>query len=343
MRRAAFDSAIILAIGLTVLANSRPYEGLILVTPLMLRLFWQLLRSESFGSVVLRAGTPLILILFTAAVAMGYYNFRITGHPLRMPFQEYTDQYDLFPKFWFLPKRPLPVYRNDIMKQIHTVFEGGPYNAMQTAGGVIQVSWQKFCHLIGVHTDPWVLMLPLITALTLRDKMIRWVWLTVGFFTLGLLAETFFITHYAAPVVPCGLLLIVAGWQRLADWTRRGRRIGLVLARSVAIAFFVAALFMAAAPLNSDSQRIEQSSLITQTPPLQTAKHIIFVRYLPGHLIHDEWVCNSADIENSRIIWARYMGAAADAPVARYYSNRQIWLLTVGEKDLHLKPYALPQ
>ena len=48
---------------------------------------------------------------------MGYYNARITGHPLRMPFMEYSAQYDIYPKFWFLPKHPPPTYSSTPLRK----------------------------------------------------------------------------------------------------------------------------------------------------------------------------------------------------------------------------------
>jgi hypothetical protein len=57
--------------------------------------------------------------------------------------------------------------------------------------------------------------------------------------------------------------------------------------------------------------------------------HLIVVRYGPGHLIHDEWVYNRADIDAARIVWAREMGPAADRSLLDHYAKRHVWLLTV--------------
>jgi hypothetical protein len=57
--------------------------------------------------------------------------------------------------------------------------------------------------------------------------------------------------------------------------------------------------------------------------------HLIVVRYGPGHLIHDEWVYNRADIDAAGIVWAREMGPAADRGLLDHFSKRHVWLLTV--------------
>lgn len=327
MSKPVLGPGVLLGIGLAILANSRPYEGLVFATPLMLGLIWQNRRQ------LLRIAIPLMLVLLPVAAAMGYFNFRITGHPMRMPFEEYARQYDIYPKFWFLPKQPQPAYSSTDIRDIHTIYEKGDYEILRTFPGFVQISVHRLWTLIVIHARPIVLLMPWLAALpTLKDKILRWVWLTVAAILIGLWAENFFLEHYAAPITAAMLLLIIVGWQRL----------GRVLAIAIAIGFFTGAIYRDAAPLDRDSKRVEQSALIASDPSLQTGKHLIFVQYSAGHLIHDEWVYNNADIDNCRIIWARFMGPTADAPVAAHFSGRKIWLLTVGENDLNLKPYALP-
>ena len=38
------------------------------------------------------------------------------------------------------------------------------------------------------------------------------------------------------------------------------------------------------------------------------------------------WIYDDADIDGSRIVWARDLGPERDAELARYFSGRQVWM-----------------
>jgi hypothetical protein len=319
---------VMLGIGLIILANSRPYEGLVLVIPLMSILLWRRWR-------ILLA---LLVILLPAAIVMGWYNFRITGHVLRMPFQEYSNQYDVYPKFWFLPKHAQPAYSSEALAGIHTIYERGDYDALRTIRGLMMISLMRLRTLIAIHARPWILLFPLSIGILLpriTDEKIRWIWITVVIFLFGLWAENFFLPHYAAPLSAGMLVLLILGWRRLWQWSK-------VTAWAVCVGFTIGATLSAAAPVDPGSERTGQIELVENDGSLQTGKHLLFVRYTRDHLLHDEWVYNRADIEGSRIIWARSLGKASDALVAKHYSGRSVWILTVGKDELRLDSYALP-
>jgi hypothetical protein len=315
---------IVLAVGLVILANSRPYEGLILSIPILLSL---ILHRRLLV-------LPIAIVLIVAGAWMAYYNYRITGHPLRMPFMEYTKQYDIYPKFWFQPVRPTPQYSSPAIAAIHTDFERGDYDQLQTFRGVLKISAERVQELIWIHARLW-LLLPLAASLFWREPRAKWIWITLGVFILGLCGETWLLPHYAAPATATLLLLIIVGLQKLWDWKAAGKIIS-----SLAICgFLITAIIWAAAPLPPDALRYSRANLIADYPQLQTGRHLIFVQYDSGHLLHDEWVYNDADPQHSNIIWARALGTAADAPVIQYFHDRQTWLLRVGKTQVLFDHY----
>jgi hypothetical protein len=55
------------------------------------------------------------------------------------------------------------------------------------------------------------------------------------------------------------------------------------------------------------------------------------VRYASNHSSLEEWVYNRADIDGSKVVWARDMGEAKNLELIRYFKDRKVWLL---EPDL---------
>ena len=57
----------------------------------------------------------MALLLIPVAAWMAYYNFRVTGHALELPYVAHDRQYALLePVVWQTAVRPAPVYSNDV-------------------------------------------------------------------------------------------------------------------------------------------------------------------------------------------------------------------------------------
>jgi len=63
------------------------------------------------------------------------------------------------------------------------------------------------------------------------------------------------------------------------------------------------------------------------------------LRYAREHNPNDEWVYNRADIDASRIVWAREMGPEQDRVFIKYFHNRKVWLLEPDQSPPKLSPY----
>ena len=50
--------------------------------------------------------------------------------------------------------------------------------------------------------------------------------------------------------------------------------------------------------------------------------------------------CNAADIDNSRVIWAREMDAQNNAELLRYFKDRTAWLVEPEANPSKLSPYS---
>jgi hypothetical protein len=68
-------------------------------------------------------------------------------------------------------------------------------------------------------------------------------------------------------------------------------------------------------------------------------KQLVIVRYTSHHEVFDEWVYNDADIDGSKIVWAREMDAAENAKLVDYFKDRQVWFLKADEQPPKLSVY----
>lgn len=109
-------NALWMALGLLILANTRPFEGLLAALPAGWALLAYLLRNRSarrrFG---LKVVLPAAGVLLLGAFLMLAYNQRVTGSAWRLPYQVYEQQYDAVPSFLFQRLRPWPQLQDAAM------------------------------------------------------------------------------------------------------------------------------------------------------------------------------------------------------------------------------------
>src|SRR6185437_2110367 len=65
---------------------------------------------------------------------------------------------------------------------------------------------------------------------------------------------------------------------------------------------------------------------------------LAIVAYAPHHLLND-WVYNAADIDTSKVVWARQMDPASDRELLRHYKDRRAWLIEPDSNPPRLTPY----
>jgi hypothetical protein len=88
-RSGRFQHALLLGLGIAILANSRPLEGLIFCIPAAVYFLWWM-AGRIKTRIELRARfrkvfLPLVASLLLVSMFMAYYNWRLTGNPLLPP------------------------------------------------------------------------------------------------------------------------------------------------------------------------------------------------------------------------------------------------------------------
>ena len=112
--RVKSTDVILASIALILLANTRPYEGLLLSAAAFLALlYWRRKGPRSLKELISpRCVVPLLLICGAAAALDGYYNYRVTGRALQMPYNAYFQQYQIASPWLIFREQNPPAYRH---------------------------------------------------------------------------------------------------------------------------------------------------------------------------------------------------------------------------------------
>ena len=355
LRWGRIRDSIALGLGLTLLANSRPYEGLVFSAVAIVGFVtWTVKHGLSRRLWKARILTSLSLLLTVAAAATLYYNWRVSGDPLLLPYVADQQQYAVVPLFLPEKLKPEPRYQSASLRRVYEA-DLKLYQKGRSAAGVPE--------MLRKVKDFWLFYFgPLFTipmaALLLRvpkpkDERTNFYWLIVAVSLGALLVEVWFYPHYASPMMAVIIALIVQGMRALRTWCWKGKPAGLFLSRAIPIA----CLLMLAVPITAAALRwslaywplqwyggtpdVVRPSSLTARFAQSHKKALIFVRYSAAHDITDEWVYNEPNLDQAPVVWAREIDRSQDAALIRYFSNRSVWLLEPDRRPLRLQPYPL--
>lgn len=353
-RQKRIRDALLLGLGLAIMANSRPYEGFVFSLPVAVALLFWIARQRgpAFWRGVRCVLLPLCFVLAVTAVAMGYYFWRITGSPFRMPYQVDRDTYAAARYFPLGSAKSQPHYHHQVMKEFYLQMEMAPYEQSRTLKGWTTEAVKKFVTLWMFYLGPLLTIPFAMLPWTLRDRRTRFVVVVGAAVSVALLLEVFFLPHYAAPMTGVIFVLVVQSMRHLRLWRWRGKPAGLYLVRSipvlggvtvgvVAMGFPFHARYPNLWPLERPPEVLERSRVLARLEHLE-GKQLAIVRYAPSHDPTNEWVYNEADIDDSKVVWARDMGAAKNQDLLDYYKDRQVWLVEPDSHPPRLSPYRSP-
>jgi hypothetical protein len=353
LRRPRVGDAVALGLGLAILANSRPYEGLVVSLPVaVVLLLWMFGKNGPPLQVsITRTVLPIFMVLTLTGMAMGYYNLRVTGDPLRMPYLVHESTYAMAPFFLWQNPRPEPIYRHEIIRN-HHARALSHYMEQQSIGGLVKASVQKVKELWNFYQGSYqprlVLTLPLfILPLVLRDRWPRFALLTCGVLLAALAMETWVAPHYAAPVIGLVFALVIQAMRHLRMWRWRGRPTGRFMVWTIcvlAVTSFIIA-FGQQIQKKSSGWGTERARILAQLKE-DGRRHLVIVRYgtldIPFDRGYREWVYNEADIDGAKVVWARDMGTTHNRKLLEYFKDRNVWLVEVDQYDSPPKLTSYP-
>lgn len=345
-RYARVRDALWMAAGLALLANSRPYEGLVFSLPFGIAMLRWLVRKKrsKFGRALVHVVVPIAFVLCVTATGMGYYNHRVTGSATHMPYEVNRETYWTAPYLPWEKVRPEPHYRYAVMQKYYD-WHLHDYEENKTLPGFFDHvlgklgMWWRF-YIGGVFAIP-LMVLPWIV----RDRKMRFPLILLTVFVLALAIESWTLPHYFAPATVLLYLVLLQAMRHLRFWNWRGRPIGQRLVRVipiVCIAMIVLRLVAIAAhaPLEAGWPRGNTARAhVVQQLQKAGGRHLIIVRYSPDHNMHAECVYNSANIDSAQLVWARDMGPRQNQDLVDYFSNRTVWLFEPDATPPQLVPY----
>jgi hypothetical protein len=362
MKTARHRYALLMAAGIVLLAIARPYEGMLLCLPVAALLLRWLLRGKNRPAAValVRLGAlPLAMIL--AAVAwLGYYDYRAFGSPFTLPYTVDRATYAVAPYYIWQQPQPTPVYRHEELRNFYMNNELGGYKKIHKLSGFFPETSFKTIRCFEFFAG-FVLLPPLIMLRRVfLDRRIRFLVLCSLVLAAGVVIEIFLIAHYLAPFTAVFYAIGLQAMRHLRVWSPGGQPVGATMVRlTVVICVALAGLRIFTVPLHivlpewppsewADKwygpehfgvQRAQIEAQLEQLPGDQLA----IVRYSPGHNPIDEWVYNWADIDGSKVVWAREMSSANNLELIHYYHDRKVWLVEPDALPASISPYKMPE
>lgn len=327
--------SLLLALGLAILAQSRPYEGFLFSLPVLILLLARFLKDRRMALRERLAHSAVPFALAMAAVAgwMAYYNWRVTGHPLVMPYMLNQELYGTPQSFfWQRPLLDAPgIHRH---KDIADVF------AWQMKAYRDGFTWknqgERLASFWEFYLQP-LLTLPLLwLPWGLRKPRIRVLVLGAGLLLIGNSLYPFFFPHYAAPLCGVLLLLVVQGMRHLRAQSAFAFHALLFLILTGSVLTAAGGIFDPALIDNAETARSKAARQLVA----HGGKHLVLVTYSSDHSFHNGVIYNDADIDHSSIVWARSLDPAANRALLSYYHDRQAWIFHPDETPVTLVPFT---
>ena len=326
------------AMGLLLLANTRPYEGLVMSTGFFgALLFWRMRQRRPLRELLsLRCLIPFVLVCGAGGLLDGYYNYRVTGNAFLMPYAVYFGDYRVAPPLIILPERTPPVYRH---ANLENSWRADLEHFRKVKSHLMQNLTESRAVLIFYYSLLFVF--PVSLGILLSSSYRLWTAVAICCLVwLGLLIEYAKSPHYIAGSVGLFALLTIYGFRLLRVI---GRSYGAILMLTLAILMCVQGKASEQyQPWEARAPKFMSPRMIAMRKAMeQGGQHLILVRYSADHIDKsDECVYNAADIDRSQIVWAQDMGAAKNQELIDYYhGSRKIWLYLPDNNPAELIPY----
>jgi hypothetical protein len=354
-RRISVRPSVLMALGVALLAISRPFEGAMVCLPVawVMLLWLARLNRPNVLAALGRVVAPILCVLATAAGLLGYYNNRVTGDPLRPPYVVNQQTYGWPLTLPWFPVQP----HTHSSKAMHDYYlwEVEEHGKTTDVGRHVYLNARDAVLLWSFFAGPALTVFLIFLPRTLRDKRVR---LLVAVFAAGSIAvvlEQTRYAHYFAPATVAWLALLLQSARHMRALGARGKPALLAVLRFIPVILVLVVSTRAAVPAlrTGDGASFHYLSWCCVRPGnLDRAQlldrlnhtegtHLVLVQYGPKHKFMYEWVYNAPEIDAAKVVWARDMGEMSNRELIGYFSGRRVWLLAVDDdsEPARLLPY----
>lgn len=339
------SAALAMAAGIAILANSRPFEGLVVVLLSFIGLIaWT--RRRTF--VWRRPRVLLVLgaVLLIAAGATLRYNQKVTGSYLTLPYSVNQRLYNPSPSFWFLPLNTAPKsYRDESMRRLFEEQEVGRYtrirhNPLLVARHLLEA----LAVLLGNGSGTLLPFLSVCAIPLVSSPRMRLAFSVLALFMGAMTLSQATLPHYLAPAVGVSMVIAMSGLRLLRVVRLRGQPTGSLVVAGLLSLAFVLFIFDTARTI------VDKRHFIDTTPQAfrdkvearltsEPGRHLVLIHYSPDHDYQAELVYNGPDIDSQKIIWAFDLGREKDRSLLSYYRDRKVWMCEPDGPHPALEPY----
>src|SRR5260370_27235478 len=160
-----------------------------------------------------------------------------------MPCQIERETYAVSPYMLWQHPRPVPTYRHLEFERMYAEDDVRNFELAHSRMGLVLFAVLKAMRIWSFFLGPALslpfLMLAFVLPFGFTWKQIhadtRFLIILAGVFFVGLLVESYFEPHYAAPITCVLLALALIAMRRVQAWEPKGRRVGVALNRAVVV------------------------------------------------------------------------------------------------------------
>ena len=341
-KKSTIPISLVLGVGLVIISLSRPLESLFAIVPGGGYFLYRFIKNKNreWRSFFVRVCLPAVVVVAPGLLWMGYYNYRVTGDAFTMPYMLYKNPSTGTPLFLFSEPKPTPDRElNEFIA--NAKFHLAKFNSQQNLSGYLTIKSQQFVICLLFYFR-FVFLIPLLMIPFMWKKNWTSVALLATIVVWGItFCEYQSFPRKIAPATGLMVLLIVQGLRVLRCSKRHLPGLGNILVFTTLTTFFISILvsfhpFFHNPPWASARYRQEIEKKLTANGE----NHLIFVKYGKDVFPHFDYVQNKANIDASQLVWARNLDPVKNQKLIEYYSDRQVWTLSVQRYAPKLKPYS---